>query len=72
MSALLAQLRGLYGRTIGMVALILLAVLVTFWISVREQQQTQAELTALSIDSLRKMAGEGIERRGEAIARLLG
>jgi diguanylate cyclase (GGDEF)-like protein len=72
MSALLAQLRGLYGRTVGLVTLILLAVLAAFWVGARDQQRSQAELAVLSVDSLRRVSGEALEQRGEAIARLLG
>ena len=71
MSPIPSGLRGLRGRVLGLLLLTLLAVVATFWISARQQHAAQDALVAESSRAMEALVTQALERRGEAIVRLL-
>lgn len=59
------------GWTLIMALLAIGAVLLSFWFGVREQTKAQQGLSELSVEAIRTMAGNGVRKRGESIARML-
>ena len=71
MSPIPARFRGLQWRVLGLLLLTLLAVVLTFWLNARRQHQAQDGLVEASASAMQALVTDALERRGEAVARLL-
>jgi diguanylate cyclase (GGDEF)-like protein len=63
--------KGLRGRVLGVLLLTLLVVVAAFWISAHKQHRAQDALVESSSEAMQGLFTEALQRRGEAIARLL-
>ncbi|MCK7592605.1 putative bifunctional diguanylate cyclase/phosphodiesterase [Pseudomarimonas salicorniae] len=62
---------GLRARAFGLLLLVLAVVVTSFWLSARHQHRAQDGMVATSSEAMQGLVTEALQRRGEAVARLL-